>query len=120
MSFLGYRALALKVFSSGSWSVVNVLQGKVNSNGESYLRFSTLGGVFLMFRRVVSYVGKSRITNVRSNSLLLLPLAAERLLTGDWRKKKTAGFLVSNHSFICVLTSITQSPILCRAVWGDG
>lgn len=117
MGFLGYCALALKVFSSGSWSV-NVLPGKVNSNGESYLRFNTLGGVFLTFKRIVSGVGKSRITTDKL-TLLLLPLAAERFLMGDWKRKKTAGLLVSHCSFISVLTSITQFSILCRAVWGD-
>lgn len=93
----------------------------MNANGESYLRFSTLGGVFLMFRRVVSVArAKSRITNVKVKLLAFIAPGSREVTDRRGGGKRQAGFLVSNHSFICVLTSVTQSPILCRAVWGDG
>lgn len=66
MSFLHQCALVLNVFSSGSWSV-NVLWGKLNSDGES--EFSTFGSVFLTFKRIVSDVGKSHIS-IRNVKLL--------------------------------------------------
>lgn len=80
-SFLGYRALALKVFSSGSWSV-NGLPGKVNSNGESHLRFNTLGGVFLTFKRIVSGVGKSRITTDKVKLLAFITPSSREVFDG--------------------------------------
>lgn len=92
MSFLGHCALAWKVFSSGSWSAVSVLQGKVNSNGESYLRFSTLGGVFLRFRRIVSDVGKSCITIDKVKLLAFIAPSSREVTDGRLEEEKDSRF----------------------------
>ena len=92
MSFLGHCALALKVSSSGSWSAVTVLQGKANANAESYLRFSTLGGVFLRFGRIVSDVGKSCITIDKVKLLAFIAPSSREVTDGRLEEEKDSRF----------------------------
>ena len=121
MSFLGYCALALKVFSSGSWSV-NGLPGKVNSNGESRLRFNILGGVFLTFKRIVSGVGKSRIMTDKVKLLAFITPSSREVFDGRLEEEKDSRFTCQSlfiHLCVNKHCSVFHSLQSCVGRWAS-
>lgn len=107
------------MFSSGSWSV-NVLQGKLNSDGESYLPFNTFRWLFLPFKRIVSRVGKSYMA-IESVKLLAFNTHSDiEVFVGQRKRGKTAGTPSPPVRPSACFASVARLSVVCRAVSRSG